>query len=41
MLLKKSLRGVSNLLAKKSTSQIGLQTAREHGLRVRRPLKTS
>jgi hypothetical protein len=41
MLLKKSLRGVSNPLAKKSTSPIGLQTAHEHRLRIRRPLKTS
>lgn len=41
MLLKKSLRGISNPPAKKSTSQINLQADREHWLRLRRPLKTS
>jgi hypothetical protein len=40
MLLKKSLYGVCHPLAKKSTSQIDLQTAREHRLRVRRLPKT-
>jgi hypothetical protein len=41
ILLKKSLRGFFDSLARKSTSQIGLQTAREHRSRVRRPPKTS
>src|SRR6266700_2720303 len=41
ILLKKSLCGFCNPLAKKTTSQIGLQTARGLRLRVRRPLQTS
>jgi len=40
ILLKKSPYEIFNLLAEKSTPQIGLQTAREHRLGVRRPLKT-
>jgi hypothetical protein len=40
ILSKKSLCGVCDSLAKKLTSPVGLQTAAEHRLRVRRPLKT-
>jgi hypothetical protein len=40
ILSKKSLYGVCDSLAKKLTSPVGLQTAAEHRLRVRRPLKT-
>jgi len=40
ILLKKSPYEIFNLLAEKSTPQIGLQTAREHRLRGRIPLKT-
>lgn len=41
ILLKKSLYGFCKRQAKKSTSQIGPQTARERRSRVRRPMQTS